>query len=158
MIDGKIGSLRYRLKTLSPKIIVGATVLLTAILVTVVLIQPRTVYTLFFWHNVKFTGNNTVSFYLPQIVRTGNNVYVVWEGHGTNGYNDISFKVSKNGGTSFRNTINLSYRPSFLGPPQIAAAGNNVYVVWEGHGIMGTITYIWKKAQISAQIFRVNKL
>ena len=67
MIDGKIGSLRYRLKTLSPKIIVGATVLLTAILVTVVLIQPRTVYTLFFWHNVKFTGNNTVSFYLPQI-------------------------------------------------------------------------------------------
>ena len=61
-------------------------------------------------------------------------MYVVWEGHGTNGYNDISFKVSKNGGTSFRNTINLSYRPSFLGPPQIAGAGNNVYVVWEGHG------------------------
>ena len=64
-------------------------------------------------------------------------MYVVWEGHGTNGYNDISFKVSKNGGTSFRNTINLSYRPSFLGPPQIAAAGNNVYVVWEGHGTNG---------------------
>ena len=158
MIDGKIGSLRYRLKTLSPKIIVGATVLLTAILVTVVLIQPRTVYTLFFWHNVKFTGNNTVSFYLPQIAAAGNNVYVVWEGHGTNGYNDISFKVSKNGGTSFRNTINLSYRPSFLGPPQIVQL--EIMCMWYGRAtvLMGTITYIWKKAQILAQIFRVNKL
>ena len=138
MIDRKMGSLRCTLKKLSPKLIVGVAVLLTAILViSVVLIQPRAVYTLFFWNNLKLTGNNTVSLYPPQIAAAGNNVYVVWEGNGTKGYNDILFKVSRNGGSSFMNTINLSHRHSFLGPPQIAAAGNNVYVVWDGNGTKG---------------------
>ena len=140
------------------------------------------------------SGNSTRSSFSPQITAAGNNVYVVWEGHGTNGYNniylekstdigtnfsseqivsgnstrssfspqivqleimcmwygkamvlmgdnDISFKVSKNGGTSFRNTINLSYRPSFLGPPQIAAL--EIMCMWYGKAmvLMGTITY-----------------
>ena len=61
-------------------------------------------------------------------------MYVVWKGHGTNGYNHISFKVSKNGGTSFINIINLNHSVGGSFSPQIAAAGNNVYVVWEGHG------------------------
>ena len=68
---------------------------------------------------------------------TGNNVYVVWEGHGTNGYNDIPFKVSKNGGTSFMNTVNLNHNVGGSFSPQITAAGNNVYVVWEGNGTNG---------------------
>ena len=39
---------------------------------------------------------------------------------GTNGYNDIPFKVSKNGGTSFMNTVNLNHNVGGSFSPQIA--------------------------------------
>jgi glutaredoxin len=54
----------------------------------------------------------------------------VWEDKST-GNSDIYFKASKNSGASFGNTINLSHDVGFSGSPQIAANGNNVYVVWE---------------------------
>ena len=47
------------------------------------------------------SGNNTRSSFSPQIVGVGNNVYVVWEGHGTNGYNNIYFEKSSDFGANF---------------------------------------------------------
>ena len=63
----------------------------------------------------------------PQIVKEGNNVYVVWSDD-----EDVFYKRSTNGGASFGITINLSNdnNPSFL--PQIAVVGKNVYIVWVG--------------------------
>ena len=50
----------------------------------------------------------------------------------TAGNNEILFKRSTDGGTTFSDTpINLSNSPGDSGRPQIAVSGSNVYVVWE---------------------------
>ena len=65
----------------------------------------------------------------PQIAASGNNVYVTWV-DSTPGNPDIFFAVSNNNGTSFGTPINLSNNAGSSTNPQIAASGNNVYVVW----------------------------
>ena len=71
----------------------------------------------------------------PQIAVSGNNVYVVWYDNRINEnsqiFDEIYFKRSTDGGASFSNTpINLSNTTGGSYSPQIAASGNNVYVVW----------------------------
>jgi hypothetical protein len=69
----------------------------------------------------------------PQIAAYGNNVYVVWQDNNfSNNYKnyDILYKRTTDGGTSFKKIINLSNNNGFSEHPQIAAYGNNVYVVW----------------------------
>jgi hypothetical protein len=85
-----------------------------------------------------------------QVAASGNNVYVVWqdtEGSDTpprdnsspsvfdslysqNKNYDIYFRKSVDGGITFGEDINLSNSPGFSEHPQIAAIGNNVYIVW----------------------------
>lgn len=64
------------------------------------------------------------------IVSSGSNVYVVWE-DGTRGSWEIFFRASKDNGTSFGSTINLSKNAGSSNYPEIAWSGKNVYVVWQ---------------------------
>jgi hypothetical protein len=85
-----------------------------------------------------FTGKKTLSSkgdvgnsISPQIATSGkSNVYVVWSDAIT-GNGDIYFRASADNGTKFSNKNNLSIRSAGSSiSPQIAASGNNVYVVW----------------------------
>ena len=67
----------------------------------------------------------------------GNNVYVVWNDETTqSGSNDIFFRRSSNGGTSFDNTINLSNNAGESRGSKVTTAtsgkvtNDNVYVTW----------------------------
>ena len=72
--------------------------------------------------------NNGSSIY-PQLTANGNNVYVVWTDD-TRGNNNIDFKVSNDYGNSFSRTKPVSRNNGSSVYPQLAANGNNVYVVW----------------------------
>jgi hypothetical protein len=67
----------------------------------------------------------------PQIAASGkSNVYVVWSDT-TTGNGDIYFRASADNGTKFSSKRNLTLRNAGNSiSPQIAASGNNVYVVW----------------------------
>lgn len=66
----------------------------------------------------------------PKMAVSDNNVYVVWEDFTPKNW-DIFFTASKDNGASFSDAINLSNNVAESGRPQIAVAGNNVYVVWQ---------------------------
>ena len=68
----------------------------------------------------------------PQIMTSGNNVYVVWTDT-TPGNYDILFKRSIAKMVKWfsqLHPINLSMNAGFSINPQIMTSGNNVYVVW----------------------------
>jgi hypothetical protein len=74
-------------------------------------------------------SRNNGSSVSPQLAATGNNVYVVWTDD-TRGNNDIDFKVSHDYGNNFSRTKPVSRNNGSSVSPQLAATGNNVYVVW----------------------------
>lgn len=70
----------------------------------------------------------------PAIAVSGQNVYIVWEngpGIDQSGSREIFYKRSTNGGDTFESTQNISNNDGTSRRPEIAASGNNVYVVWE---------------------------
>jgi hypothetical protein len=68
-----------------------------------------------------------------KIAASGSNVFVAWREQG----NNLFFTASTDGGQTFGSNINLSGNQGLLGaqgllnPPQIAAAGNTVYLAWD---------------------------
>ena len=60
---------------------------------------------------------------------SGNSVYVVWEAERSTGGQDVFFVASTDSGENFESPINLSNHGSTENP-KIAAAGNNMYIVW----------------------------
>ncbi|HLC09887.1 MAG TPA: hypothetical protein VJJ01_02100, partial [Nitrosopumilaceae archaeon] len=69
----------------------------------------------------------------PQVAAVGDNVYIVWESAGDEG-NEIFFSASHNNGDTFvveKENLRPSSSTSFPQLTQIAAAGDNVYVVWQ---------------------------
>ena len=69
--------------------------------------------------------------YERQQVSSGTNVYVLWV-QGDEDNTDLYLKISRDGGLTFGNTINLSNNPASLSyHPKIVASGENVYIVWE---------------------------
>ena len=84
---------------------------------------------LFFSHQLGINLSNGTS-QLPQIAAQGNNVYVVWQDN-TPGNYDIFYTHSSDNGNSFEPIVNLSNNNGTSQLPQIAAQGNNVYVVWQ---------------------------
>jgi hypothetical protein len=69
--------------------------------------------------------------FVPIATSGNNNVYVVWPSNKTTSDFEIMFKASSDGGKTFSPKINLSNSPGIDSErPQIAAAGNNIYVTW----------------------------
>jgi hypothetical protein len=99
---------------------------------------------LHFSEPVNLTKNLQDSVY-AQVSTQGNNVYMVWQENpqsqaasGDNERNyDIFMKKSIDGGLTFGKEINLSNNPGFSEHPQIAASGNNVYIVWIDNSPIG---------------------
>lgn len=87
---------------------------------------------------IKLSGTPNGDAINPQIAATGSNVYVVWEDNVTLNTSDTFFRASTNNGTSFGGVIDLCSSTSCGGVsgvtsssvPDVAAAGNNVTVVW----------------------------
>jgi hypothetical protein len=69
----------------------------------------------------------------PQIAAIGNSVYAVWQDNSSGSFN-ILFRASFNNGASFGPIINLDSLRLDSTIPQVAASGNNVYVVWQQTG------------------------
>jgi hypothetical protein len=65
----------------------------------------------------------------PRIAASDNNVYVVWRDR-SSGNDEIFFSASDNNGSTFSRPTNLSNNAGSSFEPNIAASGNNVYVVW----------------------------
>jgi hypothetical protein len=78
----------------------------------------------------KKLSNNTGEAEFPQIAAAGNNVYAVWQDNAT-GNSDIYLKVGRDNGSKFRGLRNLSNGMGDSEFPQIATAGENMYVVWQ---------------------------
>lgn len=74
-------------------------------------------------------SNNVGNSQYPQIVVSGNYVYVIWEDY-TAGKGQILLRISNDRGNTFGNIINLGIYTQSSNAPQIAVSGNNVYVVW----------------------------
>ena len=76
-------------------------------------------------------SSNTGGSFDPQLIVSGNNVYVVWEDFSNGPDADIFFRVSNNNGETFGPPIDLSSNTGGSFDQQILVSGNNVYVVWE---------------------------
>ena len=84
-------------------------------------------------HSPSFSiGNASANSTSPEVAASGNNVYVVWsDTNGVKGKDrDIFFSSSDDNATTFDNPINLSNNIGNSMNPEVAASGNNVYVVW----------------------------
>jgi hypothetical protein len=88
--------------------------------------------------------SNTVFESYPKITAFENSAYVVWnvgiigdvyhdDNSSNNIHNGIFFTKSLDNGNSFSDTIKLNSDWNSIGESQIAAYGNNVYVVWGGN-------------------------
>lgn len=65
----------------------------------------------------------------PQIIASGNNVFVSWMDKYSGNY-EVYVAKSDNAGSTFGQPINISKTPKDSGYPQLTASGNNIYVVW----------------------------
>ena len=77
-------------------------------------------------------GNASANSTNPEVAAAGNNVYVVWsDTNGTKGADaDIFFSSSSDNEEHLIEPINLSNSIGNSTNPEVAASGNNVYVVW----------------------------
>lgn len=96
-----------------------------------------------FGNTINLSNNPASLSYNPQIVASGENVYIVWEDdEGNSGNSDIFFIRSSDGGNAFTSKRNLSNDPSGSGSPQLSVSGDNVYVVWTGTSPDSTDIYL----------------
>ncbi|HLN35972.1 MAG TPA: sialidase family protein, partial [Nitrososphaeraceae archaeon] len=80
---------------------------------------------------IDLSDNNGDLEIFPQMLVSGNNVYVVWEDNSNGGDFDIFFRVSNNNGQTFNPFIDLSSNNGESLIPQMLVSGNNVYVIWD---------------------------
>src|SRR6266702_2928690 len=78
---------------------------------------------------INLSNNQGTSSY-PQIATSAGYQYVVWQDNSTGSFN-ILIRASFNNGASFGPVINLDSLRLDSTIPQVAATGNNVYVVWQ---------------------------
>ncbi|HLN34985.1 MAG TPA: hypothetical protein VK250_06850, partial [Nitrososphaeraceae archaeon] len=66
----------------------------------------------------------------PQMLVSGNNVYIAWNDESNGGDRDVFFRASNNNGLTFNPVIDLSNNNGFSFLQQMLASANNVYVIW----------------------------
>jgi hypothetical protein len=102
---------------------------------------------------VRITTPTTQNAANDQIVAAGSDVYIVWEQNVSASGNSILFRASTNNGTSFGPIITVISSGASCGSgctistsvaPQIAAVGNNVYVVWRATTSKGVNEILFK--------------
>jgi hypothetical protein len=75
-------------------------------------------------------SNNSGNSTNPEVAASGNNVYVIWADNEKGGNGDVFLSSSRDKGKSFDEPVNLSNNSGNSTNPEVAASGNNVYVVW----------------------------
>jgi hypothetical protein len=74
--------------------------------------------------------NDSNNSYCPSVSSSDSNVHVVWHDD-RNGFSDIYYKRSTDGGNSWSADTRLTYAPSNESSlPSIATSGNSIHVVW----------------------------
>ena len=88
--------------------------------------------------SISKAGENSTA---PQLIVSGNNVYVGWVDNNANKF-DISFAKSADGGSSFGTPINLG-NPSTQGADHldITESGGKIYGVWQSFSSGGSMIY-----------------
>ena len=81
-----------------------------------------------------------------QIAASGNNVYIVWVNNTKQGGNDIYFSKGDNG-TTFTKPERISDKGGNSSNRQIAASGNNVYIVWVNNTKQGGSDIYFSKGE-----------
>ena len=100
----------------------------------------------------KNLSNNT-GFTFKQMIVSGNNVYVVWEGASNDSDLDIFFTVSNDNGQTFAFT-DLSNNAGDSDSQEMIVSGNNVYVVWEDNsGNAGNSDIFFRVSDDNGQTF-----
>ena len=74
-------------------------------------------------------GNQSGGSVDPQIAVSGKNLYVVWE-HSPENNGAVFFTRSTDNGATFEKIKNIGNNTGYNGFPQLAASGNNVYLIW----------------------------
>ena len=93
----------------------------------------------------------------PGIYALGQNIYVVWNVlSDSTGNREILFRASTDGGQTFGVTQNISNNPGESDNSNIAAYGQNVYVVWED-GPNGNQEILFKASTDGGQTFGVTQ-
>ena len=81
---------------------------------------------------VNLSYSSTGRSFSPQIVTSGNNVYVIWQDHSVDRIS-TQFMTIRSDVSTFGKIVNLSYSSTGRSfSPQIVTSGNNVYVIWLG--------------------------
>jgi glutaredoxin-related protein len=80
--------------------------------------------------NIMNLSNNKGHSELPNLTVNGNNIYVVWIDDSSD-RRDIYFRKSTDRGCNFGPIIDVSNQNGGSVDPQIAASGNNIYLIWE---------------------------
>ena len=75
-------------------------------------------------------SNNTGHSEDPQIMKSGNNIYVMWLDD-SSGSRDVYFKKSSDNGCTFNRTMNLGIEDGGSLDPKMAISGDNIYIIWE---------------------------
>jgi hypothetical protein len=78
---------------------------------------------------VNLSSSGAVGSSTPQVMNSGNSVYVVWEDKSSGNY-EILFRRSSDNGATWKTINNLSNNPGDSVEEQIAVSGSKVYVLW----------------------------
>lgn len=82
------------------------------------------------WESESRLTNNAGISVIPSIAVSGQNVHVVW-GDSRNGYDEIYYKNSPDGGISWGSDIRLTNIPATSSNPCVAVSGSIVHVTWQ---------------------------
>ncbi|MGB9169659.1 MAG: sialidase family protein [Nitrososphaeraceae archaeon] len=98
-------------------------------------------------------SDNAGDSFEPQMIVSGNNVYVVWLDESTGGETNIFFTVSNDNGQTFDPPTDLSKNASFSENQQMIVSGNNVYVVWRDESNGGDTDILFTVSNDNGQTF-----
>jgi hypothetical protein len=73
--------------------------------------------------------------WLPQVLISGQDVYVAWAESRPGKLPDIYFRASHDSGVTFGPRVNISHDPAVSREPSMALYVSNVFIAWESFGI-----------------------